>query len=157
MAPASEFVADFVGADRALKRLALQRVRDVDLWTTPLVQVGEPTVAARARAEQSDLDLLLLVDAEHRPLHWLDAGDLRGETVPDARGAAGPEFSIDADDILRDALSDLLQHGAQYAPVTDGRGRVTGILSLEIITSFLGHQTEGHIDEAPPPAERART
>ena len=31
MRPASPFVEDFVGADRALKRLSLQRVRDVDL------------------------------------------------------------------------------------------------------------------------------
>src|ERR687893_2277316 len=32
MAPANDFVRDFVGADRALKRLALMRVRDVDIW-----------------------------------------------------------------------------------------------------------------------------
>jgi osmoprotectant transport system ATP-binding protein len=31
MSPANAFVEDFVGPDRALKRLALQRVRDVDL------------------------------------------------------------------------------------------------------------------------------
>ena len=36
MYPASRFVEDFVGADRALKRLALQRVRDIDLWKAPL-------------------------------------------------------------------------------------------------------------------------
>ena len=42
MHPANRFVEDFVGADRALKRLALQRVRDVDLWKAPLVRVGEP-------------------------------------------------------------------------------------------------------------------
>ena len=41
MSPATGFVEDFVGADRALKRLALQRVRDVDLWKAPLVRVGE--------------------------------------------------------------------------------------------------------------------
>ena len=41
MQPANAFVEDFVGADRALKRLALQRVRDVDLWEAPLVRVGE--------------------------------------------------------------------------------------------------------------------
>jgi osmoprotectant transport system ATP-binding protein len=34
MAPADRFVEDFVGADRALKRLALLRVRDVD-WAPP--------------------------------------------------------------------------------------------------------------------------
>ena len=33
MSPADEFVEDFVGADRALKRLALMRVADIDLWT----------------------------------------------------------------------------------------------------------------------------
>src|SRR5215204_6344688 len=32
MAPADDFVEDFVGADRALKRLALLRVADIDLW-----------------------------------------------------------------------------------------------------------------------------
>src|SRR5206468_7721650 len=35
MAPANDFVEDFVGADRALKRLALMRVRDIDLWQAP--------------------------------------------------------------------------------------------------------------------------
>ena len=33
--PVDAFVEDFVGADRALKRLALLRVRDVDLWKAP--------------------------------------------------------------------------------------------------------------------------
>ena len=40
MYPKGRFVEDFVGADRALKRLALQRVRDIDLWKAPLVRVG---------------------------------------------------------------------------------------------------------------------
>ena len=31
MSPANEFVADFVGADRALKRLSLQQVSDIEL------------------------------------------------------------------------------------------------------------------------------
>ena len=48
MSPANDFVEDFVGADRALKRLALLRVRDIDLWKAPLARVGEPTAAVRA-------------------------------------------------------------------------------------------------------------
>ncbi len=33
----------------ALKRLALQRVREIDLWRAPLVRAGEPMAQARAR------------------------------------------------------------------------------------------------------------
>ncbi len=47
MSPADGFVEDFVGADRALKRLSLLRVRDIDLWKAPLARAGEPTGTAR--------------------------------------------------------------------------------------------------------------
>ena len=40
-APASEFVARFVGADRGLKRLSLGRVRDLPLATPTTARVGE--------------------------------------------------------------------------------------------------------------------
>ena len=64
--PANPFVASFVGADRAIKRLALQRVRAVDLWKAPLVRVDEPAAAARARAADSEVPYPLLID-EERP------------------------------------------------------------------------------------------
>src|SRR5204862_1047333 len=54
MNPASDFVEDFVGADRALKRLSLLRVRDIDLWKAPLARVGEPTAAVRAAVATAD-------------------------------------------------------------------------------------------------------
>jgi osmoprotectant transport system ATP-binding protein len=50
MRPADPFVEDFVGADRSLKRLALQRVRDIDLWKAALVHAGEPVDEARRRS-----------------------------------------------------------------------------------------------------------
>ncbi len=40
--PVDDFVADFVGADRALKSLSLTRVEQIDLIPAPLVHVGEP-------------------------------------------------------------------------------------------------------------------
>ena len=52
MAPADEFVEDFVGADRALKRLALMRVSDIDLWEAPLAYVGQATAEVRAKLER---------------------------------------------------------------------------------------------------------
>jgi len=136
MAPASPFVEDFVGADRALKRLALQRVRDIDLWRAPIVKIGQTVTEARAAIADSDLPYPLLVDGEGRPLGWLSERALLGERVTDdLRSRATPV--VEMDDILRDALSDLLAHETQYGPVVDAQGRVTGVLSVEVISHAL--------------------
>jgi osmoprotectant transport system ATP-binding protein len=150
MHPANSFVEDFVGADRALKRLALQRVRDVDLWTAPLVRAGESTTDARAQLEASDVAYPLLVDADGRPVGWLSESGLDGERVSgDLRSPAEPV--IDIDEILRDALSQLLAAEAQYAPVVDRDGRVAGVLSMEI----LSHALKTEPSEVPSGADAA--
>jgi osmoprotectant transport system ATP-binding protein len=139
MAPANEFVEDFVGADRALKRLALMRVADIDLWEAPWATAGQPTSEVRAKLDSPDVEVPypLLVDAERRPLGWLSERDLAHDTVPDRPDSAlGPV--LDLADVMRDALSDMLRGGAQYAAVTDHDGRVAGVLSVEIISEFLG-------------------
>ena len=138
MAPATEFVEDFVGADRALKRLALMRVADINLWEAPLAYVGQASGEVRAKLARPDVEVpyALLVDAERRPLGWLSDRDLAGDTVPDRPDSPlGPV--LDRDDVMRDALADLLQGEAQYAPVTDHQGRIDGVLSVEIISEFL--------------------
>ena len=136
MYPASKFVEDFVGADRALKRLALQRVRDIDLWKAAIVRVGEPVAEARAKLADADLEMALLVDDSHRPLGWLSEAALSGERVEDKRRSEA-EPIVEMDDILRDALSDLLASDTRYGPVVDNSGKVVGVLSLEVIGGFL--------------------
>jgi osmoprotectant transport system ATP-binding protein len=138
MDPADEFVEDFVGADRALKRLALMRVADIDLWEAPLAYVGQPTTEIRAKLASPDVEVPypLLVDGERRPLGWLSERDLRADVVPSSPDSPlGP--LLDRDDIMRDALADLLQGEAQYAAVADAEGRIDGVLSVEIISEFL--------------------
>jgi osmoprotectant transport system ATP-binding protein len=49
---------------------------------------------------------------------------------------------VELDDVLRDALSDLLAHEAQYGAVVDARGVVAGVLSLEIIGHALREPPE---------------
>jgi osmoprotectant transport system ATP-binding protein len=146
MAPADEFVEDFVGADRALKRLALMRVADIDLWKAPLAYVGQPTAEVRTKLAGAEVPYPLLVDSERRPLGWLSERDLAGELVPSRPDSPlGP--LLDRDDVMRDALADLLQGEAQYAAVADHEGRIAGVLSVEIISEFLGSpqaKTEEH-------------
>ena len=66
-----------------------------------------------------------------------------GRRARDGRSAAEP--IVELDDILRDALSDLLAGETQYAPVVDAEGRVAGVLSMEA----LAHR-------AAPPAPESR-
>ena len=136
MYPASRFVEDFVGSDRALKRLALQRVRDIDLWTAAAIRVGTPVAEARAKIAEADVPYAMLVDEAGRPQGWLSDRALTGERVTkDLRSPAEPK--VELDDVLRDALADLLTSETRYGAVVDHTGALAGILSLEVIQQFL--------------------
>ena len=78
MAPANEFVEDFVGADRALKRLSLLRVGDIDLWRAPNAHPGQSTAKVRAELAdpQVEVPYALLVGPDERPQGWLSQRDL---------------------------------------------------------------------------------
>ena len=147
MAPANEFVEDFVGADRALKRLSLMRVGDVNLWRAPNAKPGQSTAEVRAELAHPDVEVpyALLVDANERPQGWLTRRDLAGDTVPTTADAPlGPV--LETGDVMRDALADLLQGESMYAAVVDHQGRITGILSVEIISEYLA-SSDAKIDE----------
>jgi osmoprotectant transport system ATP-binding protein len=151
MHPANDFVEDFVGADRALKRLSLLRVRDVDLWKAPLARVGEPTAKVRAAMKDFDVPHPLVVDDEGRPIGWLSERDLELETVP-PQPDTPPDPILELEDVVRDALSNLLRSDTQYGPVVDARGRLVGVLSVEIISHFLS--SDRAVELATGPAER---
>ena len=151
MTPADDFVEDFVGADRALKRLSLLRVADIDLWRAPLAFAGQATSEVRAKLEGAEVPYALLVDSERRPLGWLSDSDLARDVVP-ARPNSSPEPVLDLDDVMRDALSDLLQAESQYAPVVDAQRRIAGVLSVEIVSHFL--TSEEALTDEHPAAER---
>jgi osmoprotectant transport system ATP-binding protein len=108
MAPADDFVEDFVGSDRALKRLALTRASDVQLHP---VDDGLPFALVR--------------DEDGRPVAW-------------ERGAERhPVRTVRGDETLRDALSDLLRSPVELGAVVDAEGRVTGVLGLDVIHELL--------------------
>jgi osmoprotectant transport system ATP-binding protein len=136
--PANEYVEQFVGADRALKRLALQRVRDVDLWKAALVHPGESLDEVRRKVDDSDLvDLALVVDGQGRPVRWLTGRDMRGDKVPTGEPPHPQLVTVELDDVMRDALGYLLDAESRYAPVLDADGCAVGILSMEVISHAL--------------------
>lgn len=144
MEPADEFVEDFVGADRALKRLALMRVRDVDLWKAPTARAGDPSDPVVQALKTAEVPHAVLTDGEDRPLGWLSLRDLEARQVPAEPDSTGVP-TIDADSTLRDGLATLLASGSLYGTVVDGRGRLTGVLSAEIISDFLASKEAAEV------------
>jgi osmoprotectant transport system ATP-binding protein len=106
----------------------------------------------RAKLDGAEVPYALVVDSERRPLGWLSDKDLGGETVPERPGTSR-EPVLELDDVMRDALSDLLQAETRYAPVVDGSGRIAGVLSVEIISEFLS--SDEALVEEHPAAERS--
>jgi osmoprotectant transport system ATP-binding protein len=136
MEPADDFVEDFVGADRALKRLALIRIADLALWTAPVARPGDASAGVLAGLASAEVPHAVLVDSENRPVGWLSEKDLAAETVPAVPDSAAIP-TLEQVMTLRDGLATLLASGSQYGVVVDARGRLDGVLSVEIISDFL--------------------
>ena len=88
-----------------------------------------------------DVPYAVLVDGEGRPQGWLSEVALGGARVP-AQPRSRLAFTVELDDVLRDALSDLLAHEAQYGAVLDAAGRVAGVLSIELLSQALAAPPE---------------
>lgn len=140
--PADEFVSTLLGADRALKGLALVRLEDIDAPPAPSVRAGDAVSAVRERIAAGLLEPLegglLVTDPGDRPLAWLDASRLDGaERVP-GRPPGGAEPLLDRLTTLRDALSAILGAGATHGVVVDGEGRCAGVVSAADIARHAG-------------------
>ncbi|WP_406152718.1 betaine/proline/choline family ABC transporter ATP-binding protein [Streptomyces sp. NBC_01023] len=126
--PATPYVAEFVGADRGLKRLSVTRIETDDLEQPPVARHDETagTVAGRLRAEGARWAVVLRQDGG---LHGWVAAD----SLPGASGAVGPlarrmEAWVPVGAPLKQAFSEMLQHDAGWVAVLDG-DRFLGVLT----------------------------
>jgi osmoprotectant transport system ATP-binding protein len=135
--PASDFVARFVGADRGLKRLSLTRLRDVPLQPAPTVRAGDDIQDARRRATREPSGYLLMVDAEDRPIGWIEGRGLPETGLIEAGLAVPMSPLLEPETTLKDALSMLLDADVQAGIGVDAAGRVLGLLTLDDVTRVL--------------------
>jgi len=125
--PATPFVADFVGADRGVRRLAVVRVEVGDLAHPPVVSPSAAMEEARALAEGSESQTVVVVDDNSRLVGW----------VSPEPGAAGPVGSrtekfaaqVPLGTTLRAALGEMLQHDVRWIPVVDDEEHYLGVLT----------------------------
>jgi osmoprotectant transport system ATP-binding protein len=128
-APANEFVANFLGHERALKRMALLRVRDVELVTGPVVDAGAALDEAYKVMAEQGVDWIGLRDGDHL-LGWAWAHQLEG--AHSLREVTTEPFRawVRPDTPLREALDLIVDSSTRVAAVFDDGDRYLGMLTI---------------------------
>jgi osmoprotectant transport system ATP-binding protein len=133
--PATPFVAEFVGADRGLKRLSVTSIGPADLERPPLVGPEDTLVEARAVLDGSGSPWAVVIDGQGRLLGWVGAADLDGAGTVAGR-LHRMEASVPLGATLKDAFSQMLQHDAGWVAVLDGESYL-GVLTPDSLHAAL--------------------
>ncbi|WP_314178286.1 ABC transporter ATP-binding protein [Streptomyces winkii] len=154
-APATPYVADFVGADRGLKRLSVTPIERGDLEEPPVVHLDDPIDKARARMRSQGARWAVVLDDADELHGWLAAdalgagsgtdgstGEGTGATVTQgvkeaeksapatvADHARRMEAWLPLGSPLKQAFSSMLQHDAGWIAVLDDADRFVGVLT----------------------------
>ncbi|MBJ7452965.1 MAG: betaine/proline/choline family ABC transporter ATP-binding protein [Blastococcus sp.] len=143
--PATDFVADFVGTDRALKRLAVTEIDVEDLEHPPVVHVDDGLADARSAMQQAGARWAVVLDDAERLHGWLAIGRATGAgTVGTVARRMDAWVPLDAS--LKSAFSTMLQHQAGWVAVLD-RERFLGVLTPESLHAALRRSVEGSVPE----------
>ncbi len=143
--PANSFVADFVGADRGLKRLAVTGIDAADLERPPVVHVADGLADARSAMERGSARWAVVLDEAGNLHGWLSAERAAGAgTVGSA--ARRMEAWVPVGASLKTAFATMLQHEAGWVAVLDG-DRFLGVLTPESLHAALRRSVEGTVPE----------
>ena len=136
-APATPFVADFVGADRALRRLAVTGLEHAELEKPPVVAVDATPAEVRAVLDGARARFALVLEAGERLHGYVDGDRLSGAgTVADH--VRPMPATVRADATLKAALSELLQHDVGWVAVLEpGSERCLGVLTPSSLHAAL--------------------
>jgi osmoprotectant transport system ATP-binding protein len=138
-APASDFVADFVGSDRGLRRLAVTPITADDLEQPPTVSPADSLDHARSVLDVAPQPYAVVVDGDGTLRGWVGAREAAGGgTVADRLRPF--DGSVEVGDPLRRALAEIVQHDAGWLPVLDG-GRYLGVLTPGSVYTALRRST----------------
>ena len=134
--PANDFVREFVGAERGLKRLALIKVGDIPLEDGPVVAPTATADQARQAIEDGGFDFVSVI-ADGELLGWVDRDMLAGKaTVADSTPRPFTAY-VTARDSLRQALDSIVTSRTGVAVVATEGQRYKGILTLERISQEI--------------------
>ncbi|MGW5866355.1 ABC transporter ATP-binding protein [Streptomyces sp. NPDC055239] len=136
-APANGYVADFVGADRGLKRLSVTPIEEGDLEQPPVLHLDDPLPA------KLDARWAVVLDGENNLHGWISAEHAHGGPGTVRDHARRMEAWLPVGATLKQAFATMLQHDAGWIAVIDkdSEGRFLGILTPARLHEALRRST----------------
>ncbi|MGW7078623.1 ABC transporter ATP-binding protein [Streptomyces sp. NPDC054871] len=136
-APANDYVADFVGADRGLKRLSVTPIEEGDLEQPPVLHLDDPLPA------KLDARWAVVLDGENNLHGWISAEHAHGGKGTVRDHARRMEAWLPVGATLKQAFATMLQHDAGWIAVIDkdSEGRFLGVLTPARLHEALRRST----------------
>jgi osmoprotectant transport system ATP-binding protein len=144
-APANDFVADFVGSDRGLKRLAVTNIDRDDLEKPAVVQLEDSLGQAREALAKADARWAVVLSDGGELRGWLSAERANGDGLVQDRVRRMRAW-VPADSTLKNAFSVMLQQDAGWVAVLDG-STVLGVLTPESLHAALRRSIDDSVPE----------
>ena len=137
--PANQFIKDFVGTDRALKRLKLIKVSDAIMPFLMTVKSDDSLEKVAEEMRIHNAHIAVMVGPRGRARGYITKGEIKG----DQRGIVSEYIdpipgTIHVNDNLHDAVSQMYAHASDWLAVVDDDGAYKGYITQHIIASLLG-------------------
>jgi len=141
--PADEFVENFLGSGAILKSLTLMKIADTELHQVPVFKAPVMRDKAIETLQDSEDSTSILLDADDKPLRWLDLAALNRTSQPIEKSGRPISVDLQPEDTLQDALTAMLQSSVGLAAVTDRKGKYLGCCTIESLAKLLVEQGAG--------------
>ncbi|MCX5111178.1 betaine/proline/choline family ABC transporter ATP-binding protein [Streptomyces sp. NBC_00378] len=161
-APATPYVADFVGADRGLKRLSVTPIEEGDLDQPPVVHLDDSLAKATERLRAEGARWAVVLDGQDNLHGWIPAdgaGARAGTKAGSGTGAGGTvraharrmEAWLPVGAPLKQAFATMLQHDAGWIAVIDAEstGRFLGVLTPARLHEALRRSIDADAQDVP--------
>jgi osmoprotectant transport system ATP-binding protein len=140
-APADDYVANFLGFDRGIRRLAFFPAAGLDLETEAVLSEDATVEQGRQAAKRAGESWVLVTSAEGQPRGWAALTELESASGGDTLGQLalapyGHTFRV-GQDSLRAALDATVLSRTGLAVGVDGEGRVVGVTSYERLRAAI--------------------
>ncbi|MFD4985365.1 ATP-binding cassette domain-containing protein [Streptomyces sp. NPDC058374] len=148
--PANGYVAEFVGADRGLKRLSVTAIEPGDVEEPPVARTDEEAQRAAARLRERGARWAVVLDPEGNLHGWVGLDELAsaaaGRPVRELARRMGAWVPVGVP--LKQAFGVMLQHDAGWVAVLDG-DRFLGVLTPAKLHEALRRSVESDAKGVP--------